>query len=858
MTRKKTWGDGSKKFLRTIFDFSKTHKGHFFENYLEPLFYDTLNKNRGAMGYCPALHCRIPFLSGGLFEPLDGYDWKSNNFDIPDEIFSNKKDANDRNADGILDIFDRYNFTMSEDEPMEREVAIDPEMLGKIFENLLEVKDRKSKGAFYTPREIVHYMCQESLINYLVRKTALPEADIRDFILYGDFMKDEDTVKSKREGNGGMYISDSIFKIDETGSIVVNRLTDIDNALATVRVADPAVGSGAFPLGMVNEIVRARENISAYITIGMNPNDKRLLYKNERSPYMLKLNAIRNSIFAVDIEPSAVDITQLRLWLSLVIDDEITPDATNDLEGHKNPLPLPNLECNILCGNSLIEEFKGIKLIKENELINNMTDGLQLDLGHAGFEAALKQLLKAQDQLFYCDEPNRKAELKKQIQSLKDMIIGEQLRGCSEDIKAEYEEATRRSSKPFTLWRLDFARVFRDNGGFDIVIGNPPYIDSETMMNSGLEEQRVYIAKNYTFCKGNWDIYIAFFEKGYDLLNNTGYQIYITPDKWISKPFGDKMRIKQIKYISQILSAGRDVFETATVDSIVTSFSKTPTNTINVFEMNVKNKSTTHIRTVSKNVLTEPYALDIIFSNYIDLIEKMSSHKHVLGDFYHCENACATSDCYILKEILDSLNSKSDYDSCDHYKVINTGTIGRYISRWGYSPMKYLKDKYDFPYVTKASFKETFPNSYGQKADKKKMIIKGLTLLDASLDLNGEIIPGKSTMIIPIEDVTELKLVSAYINSILSIFYIKQKYSSSSYNGGINFTKDMINSLPYPVLSDDVKCKILLLVDEIISKKEIDNEADTLCLEDKINKIFFDVFELSNDEIQRIKDSFRK
>ena len=118
MVRKKTWGDGSKKFLRTIFEYSKTHKGHFFENYLEPLFYDTLNKNRGAMGYCPALHARVPFLSGGLFEPLDGYDWKSNCFDIPDEIFSNKQDANDRNADGILDIFDRYNFTMSEDEPM--------------------------------------------------------------------------------------------------------------------------------------------------------------------------------------------------------------------------------------------------------------------------------------------------------------------------------------------------------------------------------------------------------------------------------------------------------------------------------------------------------------------------------------------------------------------------------------------------------------------------------------------------------------------------------------------------------------------------------------------------------------------
>lgn len=238
MPRIKTWGDGSKKFLRTIYDWSQKHGGHFYEEYLEPLFYNSLNRNRGPLGYCPELHCRVPFLSGGLFDPIDNYDWKSNYFDIPDEMFSNKKDENDREGTGILDIFDRYNFTMSEDEPMEREVAIDPEMLGKVFENLLEVKDRKSKGAFYTPREIVHYMCQESLINYLVRKTGTEEEDIRDFILYGDFMKDEDTSKEKREGNGGMYISEKLFKIDDTGNVVVNKLKEIDDALATVRVAE--------------------------------------------------------------------------------------------------------------------------------------------------------------------------------------------------------------------------------------------------------------------------------------------------------------------------------------------------------------------------------------------------------------------------------------------------------------------------------------------------------------------------------------------------------------------------------------------------------------------------------------------
>ena len=512
--------------------FSKNHKGNFFENYLEPLFYNTLNKNRGAMGYCPALHARVPFLSGGLFEPLDGYDWKSNRFDIPDEIFSNKKDANDRNANGILDIFDRYNFTISEDEPMEREVAVDPEMLGKIFENLLEVKDRKSKGAFYTPREIVHYMCQESLINYLVRKTNLPEEAIRDFILFGDFMKDEDTVKSKREGNGGMFISPLIFKVNENGEIIVNRLKDIDDALASVRVADPAVGSGAFPLGMVNEIVRARENITAYFSIGMNANAKRLMYKNERSPYALKLNAIRNSIFAVDIEPSAVDITQLRLWLSLVIDDEITLDAANDLEGHKNPLPLPNLECNILCGNSLVDEFKGIRLVKESDILGTMTDGVQLDFGHMGFENVIKQLLKAQDDLFLCDEPHKKFELKGKIQSLKDMIISEQLVGCSEDTKLEYNFAVRRASKPFVLWQLDFARVFRDNSGFDIVIGNPPYLKEIDYKEVFEPIQATKFGEKYS--EGKMNFWYYFFHKGLDLLRENGHITFIAPNYFVA------------------------------------------------------------------------------------------------------------------------------------------------------------------------------------------------------------------------------------------------------------------------------------------------------------------------------------
>ena len=193
----KPWGSGPKDFMRKIFDGCVDAGKNYFDDYLEPLFYTGLNKNRGENGFYAPLHRRRPFLNGGLFEQLDNYEWENNNFNIPNELFSNKAEKG-RDADGILDIFDRYNFTMNEDEPMEREVAIDPEMLGKVFENLLDVTDRKSKGAFYTPREIVHYMCQETLINHLVTKTGITEADIRDFILYGDLMKDEDTTKDAR------------------------------------------------------------------------------------------------------------------------------------------------------------------------------------------------------------------------------------------------------------------------------------------------------------------------------------------------------------------------------------------------------------------------------------------------------------------------------------------------------------------------------------------------------------------------------------------------------------------------------------------------------------------------------------
>lgn len=534
----KPWGSGPHDFMRRLFNLAIQRNVNFYNDLLEPLFYDALNRNRGEQGYCPALHCRIPFLSGGLFEPIDGYDWEHNDFSIPNEVFSNVAEKG-RDADGILDIFDRYNFTMSEDEPMEREVAIDPEMLGKVFENLLEINDRKSKGAFYTPREIVHYMCQESLINYLTNTLNISEEAIRDFILYGDFMKDEDTVKEKRQGNGGMYISEELYKINPDGTVAVNRLLDMDKALKDVRVADPAVGSGAFPLGMLNEIVRARQNISAYLAITMKPYDVRMMYQMERSPHTLKYETIRNCIFACDIEPSAVDIAQLRLWLALVIDDEINPNAQTPLDGHRNPLPLPNLESNILCGNSLIDEFEGIPLVKESELLGS-TGNYQRDITSDRFDSIIRKLIETQDELFRCDDTEKKKQLKEQIEALRDMIILTQLEGCDSAKIQRYYDTKQMASKPYVLWQLDFARVFREKGGFDIVIGNPPYIGEEGHKEIFQEVAATEFGRKYYI--GKMDFWYFFTSKALHLLRRDGVLSYIAPNNWMTTAGGKNMR----------------------------------------------------------------------------------------------------------------------------------------------------------------------------------------------------------------------------------------------------------------------------------------------------------------------------
>lgn len=539
----KPWGSGSRTFIRSIlWKHCDNNDRNFFDKYLEPFFYEALNTKRKNQ-YFKTFNSKVPFLNGGLFEPLEGYHWKDTNFEIPNEFFSNKEKKT-READGILDIFDRYNFTINENEPLEKEVAVDPEMLGKIFENLLDINDRKSKGAFYTPREIVHYMCQESLINYLVDEVEVPYEDMKQFILYGEIIKDEDSRRVTSSSIGfheNKTIKQSIF----------DNIVDIDNALQNVKVADPAVGSGAFPLGMLNEIVKARDNITEYIIKkdkegALNKRYGEAFIRNWRSSYKMKWNTIKNSIFAVDIEPSAVDITKLRLWLSVIVDQEIN-------EEYSEPKPLPNLDMNIHIGNSLIDEYEGIKLFdetilsksrqnnKDNSKDITLIKGMQLNILVDHTDEMLKEMFDLQDRYFDIDDDDVKKDIKQKIDNIQEELIKYKLNkdGNNGELK-KYEESIKNREKPYFVWELEFAKVFKDNKGFDIVIGNPPYVGEK-----GNKEIFRPIAKTDFGKKhyvGKMDLFYFFFHKAIDIGREKAEISFITTNYYPTAYGGRKLR----------------------------------------------------------------------------------------------------------------------------------------------------------------------------------------------------------------------------------------------------------------------------------------------------------------------------
>ena len=575
------WGTGEKDFIRSIYKQAiKEHK-NFFDDYLEPFFYKGLNEQRDNQ-YFALFNCKIPFLNGGLFEPINNYRWSSAHFSIPNSLFSN----NEKN--GILDFLDLYNFTIDEEEPLEKDIAVDPEMLGKIFENLLEVNDRKSKGAFYTPRDIVYYMCQESIANYLVTKVHVDYDEITKFIKYGDLITQLDW-KTHINNNRNFCLSDTIF----------NNILNIDKALLDVKIADPAVGSGAFPLGMLTEIVKIRDNLSIYMMIqnDLKIIDLNSIYNtelNKRGLFDMKLQTIENSIYAVDIEPSAVDITKLRLWLSLIV------DFPNDEE----PRPLPNLDCKITQGNSLLDEYDGIPLFNSRILDNHLKNyhrkefqetvksvRVQFNLfsDEENLDSQMKQLIKYQKELFTTSDSHRKKELKSKIEKIQHEMIVLSLGNDMKKIK-EITKAFKKHKKEWFIWKLEFYDVFKNNHGFDIVIGNPPYGAKLTKY-----EKKFLQAKYPTVADYESANYFIMMSKS--IMKQNGILSFIVPNMFMSNVNAKKFRESLLKEWNMMRVdnfSDYSIFESANVRNCIVFLKsiKTKTNKC-LFTKMVYNKTLT-------------------------------------------------------------------------------------------------------------------------------------------------------------------------------------------------------------------------------------------------------------------------
>ncbi len=556
------WGTGKKRFVQELFDQAQKEKVNFFKDKLQYLFYEALAKERDNVNsYYKRFDCRIPFLNGGLFEA--DYNWQEAHITIPENLFRNdeKNKAGDIGT-GILDVFDRYNFTIKEDEPLDKEVAVDPEMLGKVFENMLDITERKSKGAFYTPREIVHYMCQESLIHYLdnalnsgtssyqelgsdqtklfggstnkkgnlkielehTDKVRVPKKDIETFIREGHFaLENDERVAAKGETKTYQYqLPESIRKNADL----------IDQKLSSIKICDPAIGSGAFPVGLLHELVNAMLVLKPHLSYDYLTQklkgfgfEHRESVSKSRYIYRLKRHIIQESIYGVDIDSSAIDIARLRLWLSLVVDeDDLDPIET-----------LPNLDYKIVAGNSLI----------------GLPDGAMRNLL---VEAELEKL---KDKFYDITDEKEKKALRQQINTkIRELLdSAEQFAGYKIDFD----------------FKLFFSEVWREKGGFDVVIGNPPYgvkfdANEKKLLRNLFPESQFKI-----------DSYSLFTLKGMDLCKLGGYLAYIIPSTLMDNYFEENVRQKLLNEyrIDLIVELSDKVFTTATVHSMILGVDKT-------------------------------------------------------------------------------------------------------------------------------------------------------------------------------------------------------------------------------------------------------------------------------------------
>ena len=788
----KEWGSGDSDFLQNLF--AKTEdKDHFVDNVLEPLFND-LNTKRANDLASPSvgLDIRVPYLNGGLFER-----------DAADEALF---PLQGNYMQSLLEFFSWYNFTIDENDPNDAEVGVDPEMLGRIFENLLE--DNKDKGAFYTPKEIVSYMCRESLIAYLqtnVEDESTKEA-IREFVT---------THNTEKLGN----ISD-----------------DIGQRLKDVKICDPAIGSGAFPMGLLKELFQCRTALEG-------------ISQNQAAE--IKKHIIQNNIYGVDIERGAVDIARLRFWLSLIVDEE-TPQA------------LPNLDFKIMQGNSLLENYEGVDLSEIMETGSNEGQFLFAD------EFGINKTLVQEHIWHYYDvtDHTEKQRLGNQIDTaVKNIILAN-----NPTIKNLVEEIDIRHNQEFFLWHIFFAEVF-ERGGFNVVIGNPPYVSAPSQIASPVlsrQRERIVKSKKYETLNEKWDLYIPFMELGMKLLAPNGTFTMIVPYPLTNQKYGKKLRkyICEKKRMVEISDVSEvKVFDSATVSNCIPFIiNANPNNEIRISHADKQLNIKVDYHKTTKDIVQDE-------KTYVwNLSEETRKGNrfpdmHVLGDF-----------CYISVGMVlnaDEKTAKGEFSKDDlissfkdiihNREYIEAKDIDKYVVK----QIRYLEWNTDRcpDKLRRPTFRELY--------DCPKLMFNRLGVLKVFLDTDIHFLHSDSMFSAvlwkDLHHVTNKSITSSItkfcnnqhrydledLSKQVGIYYLLGILNSKmagvllagQRGGDYHIYPEHIRNIPIPIASNAVQETISDLAKQVLYNKTGNPSANTSALESEIDHLVYQLYGLTYDEV---------
>ena len=817
------WGQGDYHFLTNLFKHCRNPQ-LFYQQYLSKLFFDTLNNQREGdlIELIEGQFCRIPYLNGGLFEEDDP---KHRELIFEANMFKD-----------LFEFFNQYNFTIYEDDPNDHTVAVDPEMLGHIFENLLE--DNKDKGAFYTPKEIVHYMCQESLIEYLTTwfEDKGYEVYQESFVSFDNPTQTSFiSANDGRTGQGILEIAQTSTKPnkridrtiiekllkkqlnDEDKKAVVKNAKEFNDALDAVKICDPAIGSGAFPMGLLHEIYTAKQTLHIFQHGNAAGFDAATT----------KLNIIQNSIYGVDIERGAVDIARLRFWLSLVVDEE-------------KPKALPNLDFKIVVGNSLISKL-GDDVIEIDWDIKPNNHGLFGAEEAKSIKVILEEITKLQKDFF---NPNaRKKDHATKICNLKIDLLIEQLnlminsKGLAtkpsahgRDIVAQTNlylqtqgwlaqvnklqslKAQPEKQLDFFDWQLNFAEVMNKEvsgrAGFDIVIGNPPWVSMKG--KHGIEEsKRNNLDELMAKYNGNTylpNLFEFFIKLALSLLNKRSTLVFIIPDRLGFNSYFSYLRREIVSnfYLKDIVYKWD--FETVIADTMTLVIKK---ESINDYKIGIK---------------TRP-------SNERLLIEKQDILKDELAEFRGYENRSIQKLVNSIQSIslpLQSLAKSTSGFGGDSKKIFDSRikstqievVKGKGISRYGKVSPNFFEFKDE-----NLSGRTRDKNKLGKK--EKVLLRKTGNSIIATYDCTG-VYPEQSLYFLFDFQASPKTILGILNSSLMTWYYLNRLVTNEDSTPQLkNYDLDNI-----PITKNISNCKLLdNLVNQVLELKQKD--VDTSKIEHK-------------------------